>query len=69
MSTCIKTTCLMEIEDPLAGRGTFVMRNDDDDNVARRIQLLDDTWDEMGRPLEITVTIEPGDRLNDEEPS
>lgn len=64
MTVCNKVRFLAEIEDPLAGKATFVLRNEDDDNVARRIQLLDDIWDEMGRPLEITVTVEPGDRLN-----
>jgi hypothetical protein len=30
----------------------------------RRVELDIEDWDEMGRPEEITVTIEPGDLLN-----
>ena len=33
---------------------------------ARNIVIPCEDWDEMGRPNIITVTIEPGDLLNDE---
>lgn len=30
-----------------------------------RVRVHPDVWEDMGRPTEITVTIEPGDLLND----
>lgn len=67
MITCTKTTCVMDLEDPDSGKGFYVMREDDNGNVVRIVKLLDDTWDDLGRPAQITVTIEPGDRMNDGE--
>jgi hypothetical protein len=38
--------------------------DDPSDHVGLIIQT--EAWVEMGRPEKVTVTIEPGDRLNDE---
>ena len=37
----------------------------EDERVPRRIMLHEDTVTEMGYPARITVTVEPGDLLND----
>jgi hypothetical protein len=48
-------------------RGVFVNPLDDDD-FRRHLVILDpEIYDDLGRPEYITVTIEPGDRLNKEE--
>lgn len=43
----------------------FYQPNDDDtDLVDREIAFSLDDWHDMGSPLSITVTIQPGDLLN-----
>lgn len=44
----------------------FVTEREDcwDPAIDRRFPLPRDVWDDMGRPTEITVTVEPGDLLN-----
>lgn len=37
--------------------------SDDGDNP-KFLHLPGEVWDDMGTPTQITVTIEPGDRLN-----
>lgn len=44
---------------PLTGRHYF-------DADGALVLLEPDEWDDMGQPTEITITIEPGDRLNEE---
>ena len=39
----------------------------DEDGDRRTLSMEYDTWEEMGRPNTVTVTIEPGDRLNQED--
>lgn len=34
-------------------------------SVHRKFMLDVDTWDELGEPEVVTITIEPGDRLNE----
>lgn len=65
-----KTRCIMkrEFSSELDGRitHTFRMRYEDTNVIQRTVELDAEDWEEMGRPETITVTIEPGDRLNDE---
>jgi len=50
---------------------TFVRKRDpDDEPQSHRVQRLPiprQLYDELGQPEQITVTIEPGDQLNQEE--
>lgn len=52
------------------GRGGFVVDPDDDegDDDHRQVSVFipEHDFEDMGCPSTITVTIEPGDRLNDE---
>lgn len=44
---------------------TFGSEHDPDDPNRHRIITLDSkVWDELGRPNQITITLEPGDLLN-----
>lgn len=45
----------------------FESVNEDTDLVDRSITFSIKDWVDMGSPETITITIEPGDRLNDEE--
>ena len=38
-----------------------------DDEQNARVGLTGEDWFDMGKPQQITVTIQPGDRLNDDE--
>ena len=43
----------------------FASRSDDDGSIQRSCSIPHQDWDDMGRPTRVTVTIEPGDLLND----
>lgn len=47
----------------------FFALSADEEDVARRHEFLMDrlVWEDMGSPTTITLTIEPGDKLNEEE--
>lgn len=49
------------------GGATFVVLNEDTGWLEPFVTLDYARWDDMGRPGQITVTIEPGDLLNPEE--
>lgn len=51
---------------PLYEGDTTYQPNDDPDGSGPFLTLTADVFEDMGRPETITVTIEPGDRLNDE---
>ena len=38
--------------------------DDEDDESNRHVSMSVQNWNDMGQPNEITVTVEPGDRLN-----
>lgn len=42
--------------------------SDDDPTIYRYLDIAPDVWEGMGRPESVTVTVEPGDLLNAEEP-
>jgi hypothetical protein len=46
------------------GNITFVMLEDDHDTVVRTVKIDQQTWEDLGRPDTVTVTIQPGDLLN-----
>jgi hypothetical protein len=45
---------------------TFARMLDEPDEAQRTVCLDADTWRDLGSPDVITVTIEPGDRLNED---
>jgi hypothetical protein len=61
----IRTRAVLTLE-PDAGQPLF--SDQDDDGRWTTIVLDDFVWRDMGEPETITVTVEPGDLLNVEEP-
>lgn len=59
-------TVLVRIKDmPLPpGLVAFGPRIQDGDLVGLGVMVPEGTWAELGKPNQITVTVEPGDRLN-----
>lgn len=61
-----KSQCIMDIslQTEIAPTVSFLAVNDD--NVSYRwIQLTREDWDNLGSPTRITVTVVPGDTLNE----
>lgn len=57
----LKHEALLDLDGDVTGKRVCFSWCEDADFV-----MLDiDVWLDMGRPKQITVTIEPGDRLND----
>ena len=57
-------------EQPIRDGGRVIYRHTDDDTYdpyAATLYLSGEDYLDMGRPDTITVTIEPGDRLNNED--
>lgn len=46
---------------------SFASHSEDDGSIDRHVEVRRATWDDLGQPEQITLTIEPGDLLNDEE--
>lgn len=46
------------------GNAVYTKRNEDTDATEELLLMDVDTWDEMGRPEVITITVDAGDRLN-----
>lgn len=59
-----KTTRVVE----LTGAGnrliTFSQWDEDDGDVTTKVVLRRESWVDLGRPGVITITVEPGDKLN-----
>jgi hypothetical protein len=47
-----------------ANSADFCNRDDDTQQIYYEVILPRSQWDEMGEPDTITITIEPGDKLN-----
>lgn len=56
----------MEWDRTAKGRAVYAMRDDDTDEVLSEVHLEAETYNYMGQPDVLTVTIEPGDLLNKE---
>jgi len=66
MTTALtKMVCLME-RDMGTGVGfvDFVARDDDTGEMTREVSLSVEDFQLLGEPRQLTVTIEPGDKLN-----
>lgn len=62
MANCTKSEHLLGRYDD--EYGDFVLFAELDDITRPIVSVPVDVWEDMGMPGEITVTIEPGDRLN-----
>ena len=47
---------------------TFASKDEDTGEVQRSVIIRLQDYEDMGRPEQVTITIEPGDRLNEPEP-
>lgn len=48
----------------LPGAQAFSPHIEDEEAVRLSVVLTDDCWSDLGKPNVLTVTVEPGDRLN-----
>lgn len=65
MSILTATTRVLEFQSVGDVEGaTYVGRDDDEGFITTSVEVDVDTWDDLGRPAHITVTIKPGDTLN-----
>lgn len=63
-----KTRSIVPLASDQDGLGRlFFQRTPDEDGDGQgpRVSLARDVWSDMGCPKEVTVTVEPGDWLND----
>lgn len=63
--TLSKTTTVMHHELDVGAHVKLVSRDDDTGGIHRAALMTRADWQDMGEPETITVTIEPGDLLND----
>ncbi len=71
MTYLLKTTSVLDrhtlldksAQQPLSQ--TFIQRDEETGLATRFVTLLVGDWEDLGRPDRITVSIEPGDTLND----
>ena len=66
MSTLRKTEHVLgHVEgSPLEGYVYFSRQPDEAGDLPLDVHLPREDWDDMGRPEVVTVTVQPGDRLN-----
>lgn len=65
MAALVKTTQVLQYEGNLGDNRVRLSRAPDEPGDLPTIVSLDRaTWEDLGRPDHITVTIEPGDLLN-----
>jgi len=70
MAICTKTRSVLHRVDLHGAEGvglvTFERILDEQDEPQRRVRIDVAAWHDLGEPDVITVTIEPGDRLNED---
>lgn len=63
-----KSASVLELLDAVGDEAIFVRREPEAEVMhLQRVPIPRRLWDELGKPDNITVTIEPGDKLNVEE--
>ncbi len=62
VTTLTRTETVMYLDPHLYGY--FFTNHNDDGDFERCVEISKQDWTDMGSPDVITVTIEPGDRLN-----
>lgn len=53
-----------DVEHPVDDRIWFEQETDEVEVARTVVSLSRPLWEDMGQPAEVTITIEPGDRLN-----
>lgn len=61
----MRTVTVLHRAPYMEGPATVYLGADAEDGRATSIRLDRDVWNDMGQPRVVTVTIEPGDQLND----
>lgn len=65
MSGLTRTQAVLTSRSLLGPDGAvFYVEDPDSDDYYRQIQIDRTTFEDLGSPLIVTITIEPGDRLN-----
>lgn len=67
MTIMLKTTKSLDIHHDLSEvNGTHIFQQLDDElKTTAQLTISNDDWVDMGSPHVLTLTVEPGDRLND----
>lgn len=60
----LKTTTVLKLKNQGDSNVSFHQEKDEGDVRYRHLWMRRDIWEDLGEPQEITVTIEPGDKLN-----
>lgn len=66
MATLTATRSVMTFVGRHGDWARFEAYDEDSGRLRRRVSFLAYEWDDMGCPRVVTLTIEPGDRLNEE---
>lgn len=64
MTTLQSTKCTLKFLNTDPWCAYYRAKDEDRPDFKRLVVMDNETYEELGRPLTITVTIEPGDRLN-----
>lgn len=65
MTQIIKKQTLLEIID-VDDEGTTFANGFDETEATVGLALTREVWEDLGKPSQITMTIEPGDKLNED---
>lgn len=65
MTTLSKTRSILTVSSVSAHSVQFASYDEEAGGLERLVQLSKYDWDDLGRPKEITLTIEPGDKLDE----
>ena len=60
---CTKARSVMEFDSESDSMGLVFFTQPE---TRQQVTIWTEKWEDLGRPLQITITIEPGDRLNDD---
>jgi hypothetical protein len=61
-----KTRSVLTLSAVTSGHVQFAQWNEEDGGLLRLVQIEKDDWHELGEPHQVTLSIEPCDRLNEE---
>ncbi|WP_311208789.1 MULTISPECIES: hypothetical protein [unclassified Aeromicrobium] len=62
-----KARSVLDLDGAFDTSPTFTSRDEDNGLIRRGLSMSEQDYNDMGRPERVTVTIEPGDRLNAQE--
>ena len=67
MSHCIRSATVLDLTTLTAATATYTYDDDPDTTPAPTLTLPVDRYTGLGSPTQVTVTVEPGDRLNEDD--